>query len=176
MTSLEAAYKVYKDISSNLEEGIKFYSDLEQVLSTFVQNSRDFASARSVEKSDAIGKITQGFGSMNLQSSTASAGYQGQSVNASMDYGRSAQQNVNSYPGMHPGVYNPPIGLYNSSQPSQPGVYHSSQQYNPNMPQKPSGTASSNMQPGVYKSTQPPVFGSASFNQGNNGYPSAPPK
>lgn len=54
LQNLDTAYKAFKDISSNLSEGTKFYHDFSPVLSRFAESCKDFAFARKVDMQEAL--------------------------------------------------------------------------------------------------------------------------
>ncbi|KAI8817046.1 BRO1-like domain-containing protein [Fimicolochytrium jonesii] len=57
LQNLDNAYKAFREISQNMAEGLKFYTDFQSVLLRFQSNCRDFASARSVDKRDQVGGL-----------------------------------------------------------------------------------------------------------------------
>ncbi|KAJ3255782.1 pH-response regulator protein palA/rim20 [Boothiomyces macroporosus] len=103
LSNLDRAYKVFRDISGNLEEGIKFYNDLESVLHKLRQQIQDYCKGRSFDSQ----RLIQQFSNMSMNSS----------------YAQQASQPL--YGG--PTNYSP-APSYNQPQPQpQPGVWNPSQ-------------------------------------------------
>ncbi len=60
LANLDGAYKNYKEISANLTEGMKFYSDFGAVLQKFADSVGDFVFSRKVDMRELISAITSG--------------------------------------------------------------------------------------------------------------------
>ncbi|KAJ3335315.1 pH-response regulator protein palA/rim20 [Kappamyces sp. JEL0680] len=60
LSNLDLAYKHFKDITGNLDEGIKFFSELEIVLKKFQTHCTDFVRARNIDKEQLLEKIQTG--------------------------------------------------------------------------------------------------------------------
>lgn len=65
LQNLDNAYKAFKDISNNMQEGLKFYTDFQGVLNRFLQNCKDFVLTRSVDKKDQLAELQRA--AANLQ-------------------------------------------------------------------------------------------------------------
>ncbi|TPX34133.1 hypothetical protein SeMB42_g07358 [Synchytrium endobioticum] len=64
LQNLETAYRTFKEISGNLQEGVKFYTDIQNALTRFRDNCCDFAFARGIDRRDnlnAIQSVIAGF-------------------------------------------------------------------------------------------------------------------
>ncbi|KAJ3300005.1 pH-response regulator protein palA/rim20 [Borealophlyctis nickersoniae] len=59
LQNLDNAYKAFMEISGNISEGIKFYTDFQNVLSNFKNSCSDFAFARGIDKKDYLTQIQQ---------------------------------------------------------------------------------------------------------------------
>ncbi|KAI9098591.1 BRO1-like domain-containing protein [Phlyctochytrium arcticum] len=57
LQNLDNAYKAFVDISANMHEGVKFYTDFQAVLNRFADNCRQYALTRSVDKRDIINEL-----------------------------------------------------------------------------------------------------------------------
>ncbi|KAJ3128065.1 pH-response regulator protein palA/rim20 [Nowakowskiella sp. JEL0407] len=129
LQNLDIGYKSFKEISSNLSEGVKFYTDFQVILQRFRSNCEDFAFARNVDKKDQL---------TALQNSVAGIS-------------PANQPGTGFYPSSMPpaGSWNPSIPLQYSDpsrqqQPNFPGQYgpprgnQGQSPYNPNFPYNPS--------------------------------------
>ncbi|KAJ3185229.1 pH-response regulator protein palA/rim20 [Gaertneriomyces sp. JEL0708] len=54
LQNLDNAYKAFKEISGNMSEGVKFYTEFQGVLEKFRGNCRDFVVTRRVDRKDAV--------------------------------------------------------------------------------------------------------------------------
>ena len=161
LQALENAYKVFKEVSENIEEGIKFYSEFEPILTKFMDNCKDFAMARDIDKRDAINQIQQSIANMRISDQTSAP-----TLPPRTNTAPSPQPAYAPTPGAYPmpqatpsyaqhanTAYAPPPGTW---QPGQPLLYS---QYPPNQQQQ-----------GYYQH-QPNVTAPQYQQQ----YPSAPP-
>nr|KAJ3418151.1 Rhophilin, Rho GTPase binding protein [Polyrhizophydium stewartii] len=73
LQSLDNGYKAFKDISANMQEGIKFFSDIETTLVKFSDNCRDFVLARDIEKKDMLQQIQMNVARLRVSDSPAPA-------------------------------------------------------------------------------------------------------
>lgn len=56
-TRLELAYKAYAELTANIQEGIQFYTDFQDILMKFKGSCRDFLFARQTEKNDLVARL-----------------------------------------------------------------------------------------------------------------------
>ncbi|KAM0750990.1 BRO1-domain-containing protein [Meredithblackwellia eburnea MCA 4105] len=63
---LDAAYHKYRELSTNLQEGFKFYSDLAGLLNELRDRCKEWVYARNIESQDHLNAITFGMGGMRL--------------------------------------------------------------------------------------------------------------
>ncbi|KAJ3272917.1 pH-response regulator protein palA/rim20 [Terramyces sp. JEL0728] len=103
LSNLDRAYKVFKDISGNLEEGVKFYNDLETALHKLRQQAQDFCKGRSFDKQ----RLVQQFSNMSV--SPAYPGPPAQPM-----YG--AQPNYSPAPSYNQPQAQPQPGVWNPAQ------------------------------------------------------------
>ncbi|GBE87997.1 pH-response regulator protein palA/RIM20 [Sparassis crispa] len=68
LQSLDLAYHKYKEITRNLDEGLKFYNDFAGVLAQFMETCKDWVNMRRLE----IRSLTSSMQSMSLRSPTTS--------------------------------------------------------------------------------------------------------
>ncbi|KAL1921126.1 uncharacterized protein VTP21DRAFT_10842 [Calcarisporiella thermophila] len=66
LQNLDTAFQKYKEIQTNLREGIKFYNDFEKILAAFRDNCNDFRFARKVESTDLINELNSAVANMSL--------------------------------------------------------------------------------------------------------------
>lgn len=58
LQNLDIAYTKYQEITTNLQEGLKFYSDLSKILSDLREAIKQWAYSRTVEARDQITSLT----------------------------------------------------------------------------------------------------------------------
>ncbi|KAH6591094.1 hypothetical protein BASA50_009095 [Batrachochytrium salamandrivorans] len=73
LQSLGDGYKAFKEITSNLDEGVKFYNDMEHSLSKLRASCRDFTLARDIEKKDMLSQIQQNVINMRFSDAPGSS-------------------------------------------------------------------------------------------------------
>lgn len=78
LQNLDMAYKAWKDIKGNLEEGQKFYTDFRPVLERFRASCADFSEARRIEMGDLTRMLALGGSMSSLRLSNADLGQMGQ--------------------------------------------------------------------------------------------------
>ncbi|KAI9026170.1 BRO1-like domain-containing protein [Hyaloraphidium curvatum] len=66
LQNLDSAYKAFKDISTNLNEGTRFYTDFQAVLQRFLDNVKDYAFARKIDMQELLRALTSNIASMRL--------------------------------------------------------------------------------------------------------------
>ncbi|KAI9353361.1 BRO1-like domain-containing protein [Zopfochytrium polystomum] len=59
LQNLDKAYKAYKEVTANLKEGLKFYTDFQVVVNRFNQSCRDFATTRTIDKKEFLAQVQQ---------------------------------------------------------------------------------------------------------------------
>ncbi|KAI8892342.1 BRO1-like domain-containing protein [Globomyces pollinis-pini] len=171
LSNLDVGYKHFKDISGNLEEGIKFFSELESVLSKCETQCTDYAMARNMDRL----QLKQQIDNNSYPSNVSAVPVYGNAPTNSYNYGPShPQQNFNAghphqqqYQQMpQPGIWNPQqqTPQYNQMPLYQtPGAFPQQ----PNGPYNPQG-----QQPGVYQpQTQSGVYNPPAFWNNNNNTP-----
>ncbi|TPX56668.1 hypothetical protein PhCBS80983_g04377 [Powellomyces hirtus] len=57
LQNLDNAYKAFREISGNMQEGLKFYTEFQAVLQRFLNNCKDYAMTRGVDKKDQIASL-----------------------------------------------------------------------------------------------------------------------
>ncbi|KAJ3050740.1 pH-response regulator protein palA/rim20 [Rhizophlyctis rosea] len=114
LQNLDNAFKFFGEISKNLQEGIKFYTDFQNVLTKFRDNCKDYAFSRNVDKKDYLAQLQQSITNVPALPPRHGGGGGGY-PNASPATGTQT-----GYPGMPP-----PGGIWNPNQAPQfgPGPY-----------------------------------------------------
>ncbi|KAJ3037268.1 Rhophilin, Rho GTPase binding protein [Rhizophlyctis rosea] len=144
LQNLDNAYKTFKEINTNLQEGVKFYTDFQNVLTKFRDNCKDYAFSRSIDKKDCLAQLQQSI--TNVPPLPPRQGYPSASPAAGPQPG---------YPG---GM--PPPGVWNPNQPPQFGPAGGAGPYGP---APPGGLFYNPQQP---TSIPPPFTGQQSGNYG----------
>ncbi|TPX67068.1 hypothetical protein SpCBS45565_g04044 [Spizellomyces sp. 'palustris'] len=151
LQNLDNAYKAFKDITSNMQEGVKFYSDFQNVLNKFSQNCKDFAMTRSVDKKDQIAELQRSVTNLHVSEpqgpplpprhAGAPAGYPTSLPPNTQPglyaYGPTTGTMPQPYPqGMPPpGTWDPNTPLQYGPNPyAQPGAYSTNVFYSTNIP------------------------------------------
>eukprot|EP00842_Homolaphlyctis_polyrhiza_P001225 jgi/Hompol1/2102/HPOL_002823-RA len=163
LQSLENGYKAFKEIMTNLDEGIKFYSDIEGPLNKFLGNCKDFAMARDIEKRDMVAQIQNNIASLRFTDGAAVASPAGAPPASSLPppqtfqptaphaYGTWQQGQPLQY-GAPQGAYGAmPQGQYGVAPPTQYGVAPVGSQPIYNMP-PPGSVSQGYYAPGAYPS------------------------
>ncbi|KAL5032064.1 hypothetical protein BDV3_000659 [Batrachochytrium dendrobatidis] len=167
LQSLENGYKAFKEISANLDEGVRFYNDMEASLGKYLSSCRDFTLARDIEKKDMISQIQLGVASMHFADGP---GQSLSSQNTSNPYTPNAPPTGSTLPSAYPSLQRPALfpastqsampipGTWNSTQPlqygqAQPG-YGVAQPSNYTY-----GQANPSFQPGTWNPAQPLQYG-----------------
>ncbi|KAJ3022133.1 pH-response regulator protein palA/rim20 [Thoreauomyces humboldtii] len=115
LQNLDNAYKAFREINSNMTEGLKFYTDFQSVLSRFAANCKDFAMTRNIEKKDQI-QALQRSATGHQQPPTLPPRNGPQQNQGQYPQPGAHQQNQNAYPG----TWNP---QQQQQQQQQPGQY-----------------------------------------------------
>ncbi|KAI8803201.1 BRO1-like domain-containing protein [Cladochytrium replicatum] len=124
LQNLDSAYKNFKDIHGNLEEGIKFYSAFQPVLNKFADNCRDFAFARNMDKKDYLAALQSSLSSLRLSESPMNPGTYPSSSNPSAPPPPAAAAAHNAY-GVYSGAAPPSYGDAPPFNPPSSGQYQS---------------------------------------------------
>ena len=61
LQNLEAGYNAFKDLTDNMRQGVKFYTDIATVLQRLHEQCSDYASARAIEKKDILKELVHEF-------------------------------------------------------------------------------------------------------------------
>ena len=69
LQNLDEAYKAFKELLSNLQEGIKFYTDMSLILERFAAEVKDYCFARNIDRKDYLGDITEQLAKISVASS-----------------------------------------------------------------------------------------------------------
>ncbi|KXS20847.1 BRO1-domain-containing protein [Gonapodya prolifera JEL478] len=64
--NLDTAYKAFREISQNVQQGMKFYSDMLPLVEKFEMQVRDFVAARRFEQQMLVKDITESFAQLRV--------------------------------------------------------------------------------------------------------------
>lgn len=115
LCKLAAAYDAFKELKSNLNEGIKFYNDLTQLLVVFQNKISDFCFARKTEKEELLKDLTTNLShtgpatTPSIPSHHEGGSSQKQSSPENPSAPNSSTQNL-PYPTQYPGTMPVPYG------------------------------------------------------------------
>ncbi|KAJ3338343.1 pH-response regulator protein palA/rim20 [Gonapodya sp. JEL0774] len=87
--NLDSAYKAFREISQNVQQGMKFYSEMLPHVEKFDLQVRDFVAARRVEQQFLVKSITESLSELRLEQPPDAGG-------APLDHG------VGAYPSVYP--------------------------------------------------------------------------
>ncbi|TPX32747.1 hypothetical protein SmJEL517_g04211 [Synchytrium microbalum] len=157
LNNLEAAYRTFKEISGNLQEGIKFYTDIQLALTRFKDNCTDFVYARSLDRRDNLTAIQNAIAGLSVSSTSDQHPLPlPPRPGTSSSSGSSGNRTP---PGGHqPGVWQPGTALnYGTSSPApQPGVWQPGSALNYGPPSAPPYQPQQNLPGGFSYSNNPP--------------------
>lgn len=146
LQTLENGYKRYQELTVNLQEGMKFYTDMQGTVERFLQDVQDFCFARTAERKDYLASITSSLANLRLPNDGQSQQAQPQS------YAANSMNNVTS--NVPAGVWDPssmPLVYNQGNQGAPPGSFDP--RFSPSAPSASGSWGFTGSQPPVYQQT-----------------------